>query len=261
LAANQGIDAYNVGNYARAAARFNTAAELAKDFNVIDSLAVFNAALSYEKAAMPDKAIEGYMKSAEIGYNVPNVYLFAANIHKMEGDTTAALNLLQDAFKKHDDSQTIIIEILNIYLTAGDYVKAVDYLNLAIEKDPANEVLYFSKGSVNDQLGNYAEAEAAYMQALEVKPDYFDANYNLGALYFNKGVEKVNAANEIKDNTKYQAALEEANGIFKQARPYLEKAHEIDSEDVSTMRSLKDVYVRLGEDDLFMEMNNKLKGK
>ena len=27
-----------------------------------------------------------------------------------------------------------------------------------------------------------------YKKAIELKPDYFDANYNLGALYFNEGV-------------------------------------------------------------------------
>ena len=69
----------------------------------------------------------------------------------------------------------------------------------------------------------------------------------------------MNAANEIKDNKKYTAALDEANSIFVKARPYLEKAHEVMPEDESTMRSLRDVYVRLGEDDLFLEINNKIK--
>ena len=42
-----------------------------------------------------------------------------------------------------------------------------------------------------------AEAEKAYLKAIELKPDYFDAYYNLGALFFNKGVEVFEFANSI----------------------------------------------------------------
>jgi Tfp pilus assembly protein PilF len=30
-------------------------------------------------------------------------------------------------------------------------------------------------------MGNKSEAEKAYQKAVELKPDYFEANYNLGA--------------------------------------------------------------------------------
>lgn len=259
LASNQAIDAYNVGDYAGAAKGFDVATALASTFGVTDTLLIFNSALSHEKAGNAAQAIAGYKRCGELNYNVPNVYIFAANIHKAQEDTTAALNLLQEARMSHPRDQSIIIETLNIYLTRGDYDQALTNLQAAAEGDPTNEVLFFSMGSVNDQLGNFEAAEESYQKALAIKPDYFDANYNLGALYFNQGVEKVNAANEIKDNKKYTAALDEANGIFSKARPYLEKAHEVMPEDESTMRSLRDVYVRLGEDDLFLEINNKIK--
>ena len=40
-------------------------------------------------------------------------------------------------------------------------------------------------------LGNADEAIEAYKKALAVKADYFDANYNLGALYFNQAVQGI----------------------------------------------------------------------
>lgn len=259
IASNQAIDAYNVGDYANAAKNFDVATELAQQFGVTDTLLIFNSALSHERAGNPEMAIKGYKRCGDLNYNVPNVYIFAANIHKAEKDTSSALMVLEEARKSHPRNQSIIIETLNIYLTRGDYDQALANLQAAAEGDPTNEVLFFSMGSVNDQLGNFDAAAESYQKALAIKPDYFDANYNLGALFFNQGVEKVNAANEIKDNKKYEAALAEANAIFTSARPYLEKAHEVQPEDESTMRSLRDVYVRLGEDDLFLEINNKIK--
>ena len=67
---------------------------------------------------------------------------------------------------------------------------------IAAEQDPTNEILWYSLGSVFDNLGNTEEAEVAYLKALKVNVDYFDANYNLGALYFNQAVQAINKANE-----------------------------------------------------------------
>ena len=106
------------------------------------------------------------------------------------------------------------------------------------------------------QPRNAVEAIEAYKKALAVKTDYFDANYNLGALYFNQAVQGTNAANDMwkprmtKAESAEQKRLEdEAKALFETARPYLEAAHAIDAEDLETMRSLKDIYARTGEDE------------
>ena len=35
------------------------------------------------------------------------------------------------------------------------------------------------------------------LKALELEPTYFDANYNLGAMYFNLAVQGINEANDM----------------------------------------------------------------
>ena len=137
---------------------------------------------------------------------------------------------------------------------------------MAAEQDPTNEILWFSLGSVLDNLGNSKEAIDAYLKALEVKADYFDANYNLGALYFNQAVQGINAANDMwkprmtKTESDEQKKLEnDAKAQFETAKPYLEAAHVSEPGDVETMRSLRDIYARTGEDDKMIDINNKLK--
>jgi hypothetical protein len=68
-----------------------------------------------------------------------------------------------------------------------------------------------------------------------VKSDYFDANYNLGALYFNQAVQGINEANDMwkprmtKAESDQQKTLEEdAKALFGTAKPYLETAHATD---------------------------------
>lgn len=265
-ASNAGITQYNTGDFGRAGGFFDLSAEIASAFEATDTMALYNSALCYEKAGNVALAVARYQACADIQYQVPNVFLFISNLYRTSGQEDLALQTLADARKAYPREQSLIIEELNIYLTNEEFDKAKENLALAAEQDPTNEILWFSLGSVLDNLGNAEEAIEAYLKALEVKADYFDANYNLGALYFNQAVQGINEANDMwkprmtKTESDAQKKLEDdAKALFATAKPYLEAAHAVDAEDVETMRSLRDVYARTGEDDKLMDMSAKLK--
>ena len=266
MASNNGINFYNTEAFDLAGNSFDIAASVARTVDMVDTMAVYNAALCYEKAGMTDLAIARYYECAEIKYQVPNVFLFISKLYRDAGDDEAALETLKNARKDYPREQSLIIEELNIYLTSGDFERAKTNLQLAAEQDPNNEILWFSLGSVFDNLGNSEEAISAYLKAIEVKADYFDANYNLGALYFNQAVQGINAANDMwkPRMTNKEAAAQkkletDAKELFNTAKPYLEAAFAMNPEDLQTIRSLKDIYARTGEDDKFLQMNDLLK--
>ncbi|MGB1363324.1 MAG: tetratricopeptide repeat protein [Flavobacteriales bacterium] len=265
-ASNAGITQYNTGDFGRAGGFFDLSAEIASAFEATDTMALYNSALCYEKAGNVELAVARYQACADIQYQVPNVFLFISNLYRTAGQEDLALQTLADARKAYPREQSLIIEELNIYLTNEEFDKAKENLTLAAEQDPTNEILWFSLGSVLDNLGNAEEAIEAYLKALEVKSDYFDANYNLGALYFNQAVQGINEANDMwkprmtKTESDAQKKLEDdAKALFATAKPYLEAAHAVDAEDVETMRSLRDVYARTGDDDKLLDMSAKLK--
>ena len=256
-ASNAGITQYNTGDFGRAGGFFDLSAEIASAFEATDTMALYNSALCYEKAGNVELAVARYQACADIQYQVPNVFLFISNLYRTSGQEDLALQTLADARKAYPREQSLIIEELNIYLTNEEFDKAKENLALAAEQDPTNEILWFSLGSVLDNLGNAEEAIEAYLKALEVKADYFDANYNLGALYFNQAVQGINEANDMwkprmtKTESDAQKKLEDdAKALFATAKPYLEAAHAVDAEDVETMRSLRDVYARTGDDEI-----------
>lgn len=266
IAGNSGISYFNSGVYGRAGELFVTASEMTMMLGAVDTMAIFNSALCFEKASMYDRAVDQYMMCGGYGYQVPDVFLFAANIQKMEGDTAKALTTLQSARQDFPREQALIIEELNIYLVAGQFELAKENLMLAAEQDPTNEILWFSLGSVYDNLGMQDEAVDAYTKSLGIKADYFDANYNLGALYFNKAVQMVNEANDMwkprmsKDEATKQKELEDGGkAMFSTALPYLEKALDVEPEDRETLRSLRDIYARVGMDEKMLEISAKLK--
>ena len=265
-ASNTGIGMYNTGDFGSAGAFFDLSAEIASAFEATDTMAIYNSALCYEKAGEVDLAVARYRACADIEYQVPNVFLFISNLYRENGREAEALETLAEARGLYPREQSLIIEELNIYLTNEEFDKAKENLTLAAEQDPTNEILWFSLGSVLDNLGNADEAIEAYKKALGVKADYFDANYNLGALYFNQAVQGINAANDMwkprmtKAESAAQKQLEDdAKALFETAKPFLEKAHEVDADDLETMRSLRDIYARTGDDDKMLELTAKIK--
>ncbi|MDA0729023.1 MAG: tetratricopeptide repeat protein [Bacteroidetes bacterium] len=265
-ASNAGIGNYNSGDFGAAGGLFDLAAEIARAFETVDTMAVYNSALCYEKAGDLDMAVTRYQDCAAIGYQVLNVYLFISNLYRNAERVDEALATLQAARELYPREQSLIIEELNIYLTNQEFDKAKENLAIAAEQDPTNEILWFSLGSVLDNLGNAEDAIGAYIKALEIAPEYFDANYNLGALYFNQAVQGINKANDMwkprmtkAESAAQKQAEDDAKALFATAMPYLESAHASEPSDVETMRSLRDIYARTGEDDKLVEMSAKLK--
>lgn len=261
---NTGVGAYNAGDFKMAADRFalsNTTSEEA--FDSTFTLAIYNAALAYEKAGLTEPAIQYYEKCAEVEYQVPGVYLLIANLLKTNGEEEKALTVLKEAREKYPRDRSLILEELNIYLVNKEYDRAKENLALAVEADPNNEVLHFSRGAVLDELGEKEAAEASYLKAIELKPDYVDARYNLGALYYNIGADMINVANSIPPNKQkeYEEKVAEAKSYFTKAQPHFEKALELSPDDKAIMQSLKNIYARTGQDEKMLEMSKRLKGE
>ncbi len=247
LANNSGIDLFNKGNYKTAASNFVWAQQIAALFGATDTLSIYNAALCYDKAGLRDDAIANYLRCGDLGYNVPAVYILAAMLENKALNRDAALKNLSDARAKYPRDKELLLEQIKIYLTQKRYADAEQHLKSAIEQDPGNELLYFAQGTVYENLGKVSEAEAAYLAALSVKPDYFDALFNLGATYFNRGVEQDKVCNGIPANkaAEYNDCSAKATMEFEKALPLLEKAHNADPTEKVAIRSLKETYTRL----------------
>ena len=140
--------------------------------------------------------------------------------------TTPAFNILDEKNKKN----------------------ALDYLELATKNNPENSTYWFAKGTLYDGMRDSLKTVECYKKAIELDPKYFDANYNLGAVYFNTGAEVMAKANALpaSEEAAYEKLKTEADARFKQALPYLEKAHELNKLDLPTLESLKNIYYRLG---------------
>lgn len=224
-----------------------------------DTSVLFNAALAAEKIKNTEKTKYYFNKLLENNYRKPAIYQTLAQISKSEKDTAKAIEYLAAGRKEFPGEVGLVIDELNIYLLQNRQVEAIKNLQDAINLDPKNSSLYFALGTAYDQTKQLEKAVSNYLKAIEIKPDYFDAVYNLGALYFNRAAEMLNEANKIpfSEQKKFDAAKAKAVAEFKLAQPHLEKAHLLDPKDLNTLISLQQMYGQLNMTDKSMEMKKK----
>jgi tetratricopeptide (TPR) repeat protein len=258
LSINTGVQFFQVDSLELAYASFNMASRAADALGVSDTLENFNAGLAAEKLGNFEVAAGHYQKCAEAGYRIPETYIFTSSAYRRAEQPEKALEVIKNAREKHPMNKDILIEMVNINLERGDNEAAQASLEDAIATDPDNKQLHYVVGTVYDNLKQYENAEKAYNKALEIDPKYFDAMYNLGALYFNKGVEIVQAANDVMDDEKYKQMQDEAKAEFEKAVPILEKCHEMQPDDRNTMMALMQLYPRIGETEKYTAIKAKL---
>ena len=265
---NQAVNAFNEENYEKALKSFEQIIAIdqtpiikADDPTSVDTVIIFNAGLAAYNAQNYDKAIEYYKNAAKYKYSGARTHQLISSAYMQKKDTVGALNALQEGLVEYPGNGTILVEVINIYLNANKVDEALKYLNIAIAEDPKNASYYFAKGTLYDKLQKTDEATETYLKAIEFKEDYFDAYYNLGALYYNKGVKQIDVANAVPSNqpAKYEEEKAKADLEFSKAIPYMEKAHELNPTDKFTLESLKTLYYRLKMLDKHAEIIEKMK--
>lgn len=110
-----------------------------------------------------------------------------------------------------------------------------------------NEIV--TKCSNVEQATKYFDAAVdAYKKAINLEPTNFEANLNLGALYYNKAIElnKVMINLPLDAEAEYLAMEKERNSLYLLALPYFEAALAANPKDIPTMQALKEIYAKTG---------------
>ena len=265
---SQAETAFNTQNYDEALASFeqilaieDTPVFKAESPELVDTVIIYNAALSAYSAQKFDKAIGYYKRAALYKYNGAQTYERLSESYLSKKDTTGALEIMQQGFKEYPSNSSILVQLINIYEKRNRLEDAMKYLNLAISNEPNNESFYLFRGILFGRMNNPEEAIKSYQKAIELKPGNFDALFNLGLVFYNQGVKQIDAANSVPSNQleKYETEKNKADLEFKKALPYLEKAYELKTDDSSLLEALKSGYYRLKMLDKYEAMIERLK--
>jgi len=224
----------------------------------IDTIIIYNAALAARNAGDHEKAIEYFKKAIDLGYGGSDAYYLLKTEYITVNDSNAAIKTLEEGYKNYPDTTLLLIEIVNYYLTSGDSEKGLQYLELAQQQEANNPDIYFAQGTLFEKVGDKEKAMEMYNKAIEINPEYFNAYFNKGALYYNNAVEMYEEANKIEELEAYNKAKAKADEELKKAIAPLEKAYEINPEERATLETLQTIYYRLQMTDKYEEVKKKL---
>lgn len=251
----KGFDYYNAHNFTEASTMFKKAYDISKTLGSPDANDMLNAAAQSSLLAQDyNTALAYFTELKNDGVEDADLYKHLATCYNGLGDSEKAMEMINAGLAINPSDPNLILEKVNAYLRDGKAVEAVEDLNKLRELDPENAQLLFALGTIygneeNKDLFDADKARQFYEEALRIKPDYYDATYNIGVLYTGMANKYIEQAREItgiskKEMEQYNSLIEQANELLRTGLPYLKQAYEAQpSDDVKGV--LRQIYVQL----------------
>ncbi len=263
---SKGVKDYQTKNYANAYKSFDAYRTILPE----DTNAIYYSGLAASASENYPAAITNYNKLLTTNYsNKQGIYKDLSLLYLLNKDTTGALKITNDAVTKYPTNADFRKREVEIALQSGKSGEVIEKINAAIANDPKNKSLYYYAGLTYSQAGDlaaknlakapiaskpalmktrdedYGKASDMYKKALEIDPNYFEANLNLGYVTLNPAIEMYNAANKLPANKQkeYEMAVAKAGAQFDLAKPYLLKAVEINPKSYDALNNLKTYYL------------------
>ena len=191
-------------------------------------------------------------------YKNGEVVYYTAVIKDQLGKKDEAEKIYLMGVENYPEMNKILNALVSFYIANGeDPNKVIPYITRAQEKDPNNAVLYIAEGLAYESLNDKDKALAAYMKAIDVKPDYFDALYNAGLTLYKRSstaAEELGAIDPT-NKTEFDSKLKEVDDLQMEAMGLLERAHAAKPTDKNTVEVLKAIYFRFRDKSDEMKAN------
>lgn len=163
------------------------------------------------------------------------VYTYLFNIYKAEGNNEQAMKVASNFKKFTKGNYRANLLMAEGYLMNGNMDKGKEEINAALELTKDSPEVYptllTQSGALFELTGDMDAAAAKYEESLKLKPVQFEANFQMGKMYFNSALDKLAAAPEPDPFNEESLALadkltQEANVLFGKSISYLEKSIE-----------------------------------
>jgi tetratricopeptide (TPR) repeat protein len=216
-----------------------------------DTLATLYAGVAAQQVQDNEKAMKYFYKLIELDNHNKEIYNTLISMERIVNkDDEKALKVINMAKAQFPEDRDFEKQEIALLIQTEQVDKAKDKLNEAIEKDKSNPDLYFNLGFLYEELEQPEKAAEAYLKAIEIDENYFDAVYNYAVFNFNIAADMfTTAANmNLQEYKKSGRKIEDSAKVYlEKSKPYFEKAMELRPDDLQIVETLQTVYSRLGE--------------
>lgn len=255
---------YTLGNYAQSSKDFEAAALAAgtAPLSQIDTNSIYNAGFTSWISGDTSRAKKFFTDCLNYGYYSEDgeVYAKLADIASKEGNAEKGRDYLEEGFQKFPQSQSILVGLINYYLTNnGSTDRLFELLGLAKKNEPNNPSLYYVEGNIRKQLGMYDEAIEAYRACAGIDPNYAYGYIGEGILYYELALKYQEEAQNEMNDAKYMALDAKFQEALKNCVPPFEKAIEMvsDTDKVGVAEYLKNACFRFRNEEEYAEKYKK----
>jgi len=195
----------------------------------------------------------------------PEIVKNIALIYVQKGEVDLAISAIKEARAINPDDINLLLSEADLYIKLGDRDKFKELMQIAVQKDPDNAILYYNLGVINAEQGEFDEAKKFYLKSLELNPSYTATYLNLvGLILETEGpiVEEMNklvTSRKSSDLDRYDQLEVKRVNLYRECLPYLEKLIEIDPNNIDAVKTAKNIYYTIDDLDNFKMMNAKLK--
>ena len=195
---------------------------------------------------------------------LPEIVKNIALIYVQLGETDMAITAIEDARKIRPDDLNLLLSEADLYMKLGNKEKFKTLMQEAITKDPDNAILYYNLGVINVEQGEFEDAMNYYKKSLELDPNYASTYLNLVGLILEGEealVEQMNelaTSNKRSDFEKYDKLKQDREDLYASCLPYLEKLIEIDPTNIEALKTAKNIYYTVGDNENYKLMSAKI---
>ena len=253
---NDAYNAYTFGDLNKASELFEEAAKAAgtAPCSVLDTSSIYNAGFTAWQAGNNQRAKGLFEQCIAAGYvgEDGDAYAKLADVLDKLGDKEGSKNTLEQGFSAFPQSQSILIGLINYYVTSGEnFDRLFTLLDNAKANEPNNASLYYVEGNIYKETGNTEKAIESYRKCSQINPDYEYGYIGEGILLYNQAVDIQDKAQNEFDDTKYAALVADFEKALKGCIEPFEKAYSVSKDNevkVSIAEYLKNACYRFRDE-------------
>lgn len=191
------------------------------------------------------ESIEGFKKAIEVD---PNGNYAESSRKGIKYLATTIYNQAASSFSEETYSSAITAyefhkEVMNYAYPETDFTDKdimfklglASIYNRMAERDSTNSAMHI------------ANAEEQYISVLQLDSNNISANYNLGIIYYNQGVDIVNNMDYSLDLMELTLIQDEIIVLFKKSLPFMKKAYDLNPTRKETLIGLQGIYFSLND--------------
>ena len=203
----------------------------------------------------------------------PEIVKNIALIYVQQGQNELAEEAIKEARAIQPDDVSLLLNEADLYIRISNNSdndderlyyrnKFKSLMEMAIEMDPTNGILYYNLGVIYAEQGELELSKEKYQKAIELIPDYVDAYLNLVSIILEDEVaivEEMNSLGNSKiDNLRYDELKNDRENLYRECVPLLEELLKVSPENIDALNTLKNIYGVLGENEAFMQVKAKM---